>query len=412
MVDSYSWMRRGSTRAFVAASVLSLTSFRIDAHQLSSLTGRLGFFAQKQRDQQDFTLRLIAKDESAELGDPEKDHKKKMEGIKKKYDAMGDFLEIMFVLSCRAKHKTDVHGLAAHKLRKDGLTLDEFNTLKKDIQAKNLVELKEACGMIVAQGKKSCRLGCATKFNAALKLRNTCDGKCVESYKNFESGCMSKAKDLQEVYEAEMKKQMAMQKCFTDFCEHFPTVTTMEEDKQKEEVDKRCEDYCDADKISMRCESKVRFDAGFWGGAIKDTCWGKEDLKGCLDEKKKDVNPDDMKPEEYKKALAKAQGECEKASEESMKKCEAEEYKKREEDAQKECEEKSAPECDKDCHKLCEVDRMNACIGKLNTEVGDATEDYCTEMWKFLHESSGRDPVNGMPIVLVQPGKGTNSTFQ
>jgi len=313
------------------------------------------------------------------------------------------------VVACRSKHQKDVHGLAAHTLKKDELTLDEFNDLKKEIQAKNLVELKQACGMIVAQGEKKCRSGCATSFNAKMELRNECDGKCVQSYKNFEAGCLSKAKDLETVYEAEMKKQMAMQKCFTDHCEHFPTVATLEdEEKQKEEVDKRCEDYCDEEKVSIRCEGKVRFDAGFWGGAIKDTCWGKEDLKGCLDEKKKDLNPDDMKPEEYKASLTKAKTECEKSADESMKKCEAEEYKKREEDAQKECEETSAPKCDKDCHKLCEVERMNNCIGKLNTEVKDATQDYCTEMWKFIHETSEKDPATGMPIVLL----GKNATSQ
>lgn len=357
------------------------------------------------------SLRSIARGTSATFDDPEDEHKKKMEGIKKKWDGMGEVLEILFVVACRSKHQADVHGMAAHALRKDGLTLDEFNTLKKDIQDKNLVELKQACGMVVANGLKNCRQGCATQFNAKMELRNECDGKCVQSYNNFESGCLTKAKDLEVVYEAEMQKQIAMQKCFTDHCEHFPTVSTiMDEDKQKEEVDKRCEDYCDPDKVSMRCESKVRFDAGFWGGAVKDTCWQKEDLKGCLDDKKKDLSPDDMKPDEYKKALGKAKAACEKSSEKSMKKCEAEEYKKREEDAQQECEETSAPKCDKDCHKLCEVERMNNCIGKLNTEVGDATQDYCTEMWKFLHESSEKDPVSGMPIVLIQPRVHLNAT--
>lgn len=386
-------------RTFLFATTLSLASAFRNVQQPLKLSVNTSLAAQKKGSQRNSTLHLIAKASRArEVEDPEDSHKKKMEGIKEKWEGMGQVMEIMFVIACRAKHKADVHGLAAHKMRQEDLSLDDFNALKKDIQAKNLEELTEACGTIVNKGLLQCRSGCATHFNAKMELRNECDGKCVEAYKTFESGCLSRQKDLEEIYEAEMKKQMAMQKCFTEFCEQFPTVTTLAEDKQKEEVDKRCEDYCDPDKVSMRCEEKVRFDSGFWGGAIKDDCWAKEDLPGCLDKKKGDLDADSMKPEEYKKELDKAKAACEKKSQKSFAKCEKKEFKKREEDAQKECEEESAPKCDKDCHKMCEVDRMNACIGKLNTELGDATQDYCEEMWTFIQESSDLDPM-GMPIV-------------
>lgn len=334
----------------------------------------------------------------------------KLLDIKDKWDKMGQFLEIMFVIACRQKHKTDVHGLAVHKMKNEGLTLKEFNEVKRDIHDKNLVELKQACGMIVAKGEKNCRLGCAESFNAKLELRQECDQKCVKSYENFQKTCMSKAGDLEVVYKQEVETQENMQKCLIEHCERFPTVYTKEKEDQKAEVEAQCDKYCEEDRVEQRCGMKVRRDEAFWGGAIKDDCWGKTNkVQECYEKEKKVEGPDGiLTPEQLKEELGKAKKKCEAESEKEFKKCVDESFEKRREEELKTCVKEGQPQCKKDCAKTCEVDRMNACLDKADI-YGNPTQDYCSSMWKFLHESSDVDPVTGMPIVLIQPHKGVPS---
>lgn len=154
---------------------------------------------------------------------------------------LNDVLEILFVVACRSKHQKDTHGLAVHTMKKEGLNTKQFMEEKAQIQADNIVALKEGCGMVVAEGEKKCRTNCAERWNAVIEKRNECSNLCGESFATFEKRCHAKSEDLESVYEMELKVMENQQRCLKEHCEAFPTTYTMDDEKkQKEEVKKRC----------------------------------------------------------------------------------------------------------------------------------------------------------------------------
>jgi len=370
---------------------------------------------------------------------------------KKKWGAMNDFLEIMFTIACRWKHDKDVHGLASHKLQKafdagKKATTGEHNEFMKSIHAKNVEELNMACGQVVAVGLKKCRLGCQERHHNQMDDREKCDTACEDSYKKFEGTCKSKADDLETIYKAEMTALAAKQGCLEEHCAKFPTVYTKEKgEEQKKEVDDRCKTYCEEDKVKVRCEGKFALQADMMVADIKAECNAEHGSNAdCLKEKKADVEAADEKcvadkdtcasqhdecmgsgPEgqvkatcdarkkmceeqvtercqaEFKAGLEKATKECESETEEATEKCQDETMKKKEEEEVKACVEGGQPKCDKDCHKKCDVDKMNTCLDAFAPGDSNPTNDFCKAFWGFLKDSSEQDPVTGDPIVLL-----------
>lgn len=375
--------------------------------------------------------------ETPEIKTPEEIHEK-WTGPDGK-GGLNDVLEILFVVACRSKHQKDTHGLAAHIMKEEGLSTEEFTKKKAEIQADNIVQLKQGCGMVVAEGEKKCRTKCAEGWNAVIEKRNQCDDLCVESYATFEKRCHTKAEDLQAIYKMEMQILQSQQRCLKQHCEAFPTTYTMDDEaKQKEEVEKRCKDRCTDDQIKTRCENKFSLSADMVDAKAASECASEEKQGKCVEDKVKEVGGDKDKcqsdgegkcdeqntecegkgdqgkefcksrrtmcqekvtakcGDEHKKALDKAKDECEKAGDEEYVKCKEEKMKKAEEEAVKKCEGDKKKSCPDDCKKKCEVEKMNACVKKFTPDPdNDPTQFFCEKTWKFLVEGSKIDEMTG-----------------
>lgn len=395
----------------------------------------------------------LTKEVPEEGGDSDADLEEALAKTEKKWNAMDDFLEIMFTIACRWKHDKDVHGLASHKLKKAAeegktATTAEHNAFLKSIHAKNVKELEMACGKVDAVGMKKCRQGCQDRHHDQMEDRDKCDTACEKSYKKFESTCKSKADDLNTIYDMEMTTLAAKQGCLKDHCEKFPTVYTKEKgDAQKKEVDERCEKYCTEDNVKVRCEQKFALESDMMQADIKAKCNEKHgSTSDCLGEKKEDLKAEDEKCTGDKEKCASQHDECMGAGEadqvqatcdarkkmceeqvteaclkkfkagleaateacgdetaEATEKCEEETMKEKEEEEVKSCVEGGVPKCDKDCHKKCDVEGMNTCLDALAPGDQDPTNDFCNAFWGFIRDSSQIDPVTGDPIALLSP---------
>lgn len=352
---------------------------------------------------------------------------------------LNDVLEILFTVACRSKHQKDTHGLAAHIMKEEGLSTEEFTKKKAEIQADNIVQLKQGCGMVVAEGEKKCRTNCAEGWNAVIEKRNECDDLCVESYATFEKRCHTKAEDLQDIYKMEMQILQSQQRCLTQHCETFPTTYTMDDEaKQKEEVEKRCKDRCTDDQIKTRCENKFSLSADMVDAKAASECASEGTTGKCVEDKLKEVGGDKDKcqsegegkcdeqntecegkgdagkefcksrrtmcqekvtakcGDEHKKALDKAKDECEKTGDEEYVKCKEDKMKSAEEEGVKKCETDKKKSCPDDCKKKCEVEKMNACVKKFTPDpANDPTQFFCEKTWKFLVEGSKIDEMTG-----------------
>lgn len=369
--------------------------------------------------------------------------------IHEKWDKMDDFLEIMFMLACKAKHGKDVNGLAAEKLKEGSISADEVTEFKKKTQKENMNDLRKACGSIVAKGEGPCRQRCSDGFGDRMEKRNECDKKCVQAYGKFEDSCLKKAQNLEKVYEMKHMAASARKTCHEGHCSIFPTVWMMDEADQKAEVDKGCEARCTEDSIKASCEKKWALEVDFKIGAIRSECFANSKAKECYDDKAATVSTEqetcasdgaatcetqftectskgetdanhkegaefceerkkmcesqvtDSCLKEHKKGLDAAQKECEKESAEEMKTCEQDTLEAKETEELDACIAEKGPKCTEDCNKDCNVEEMNACLGKLDNH--DTSEMFCQDFWHLLHESSEVDPTTGNPIVLLAP---------
>merc|ERR1719171_2297343 len=113
--------------------------------------------------------------------------------------------------------------------------------------------------------------------------RDACDAKCVKTYNSFEKKCLGKSDELKDIYKTTAKLVEAKKKCYTSWCAEFPTIHVMSNKKDMtKERKKRCEDYCDKDKIEMRCQKKFQLEIDFVMAGIKSECAEESGIGECF----------------------------------------------------------------------------------------------------------------------------------
>lgn len=130
---------------------------------------------------------------------------------------------------------------------------------------------------------------------------------------------------------------------------------------------------------------------------------GKKDGKAFCDDRKNlcEEQVDENCLADHKKGLESAQKKCEDADSDRQNKCESEELGKLKEESMTKCRKDKTPKCEDDCKGKCNVEGLTGCLANLKSN-HDATEDFCKDFWRLLHESSEVDPVTGTPIVLLE----------
>jgi len=366
------------------------------------------------------------------------------EAIHEKYDKMDEFIKTMFTIGCKWKHGKDVHNYAAQGLKDGSMTTDEFEVELVATQDKELVALKQACGFIDASQRKKCRSGCATRWNAMMAERDSCDSKCEKNYDSFEKKCLGKADDLKTIYELTAKLVAAKKKCYTSWCAEFPTIHVMSNKKDMtKERKKRCEDYCDKDKIEMRCQKKFQLEIDFVMAGIKSECAEESGIGECFAKGKKKVNKkqesckeeaDSTCEEAYDKCAKEADGQareakafcdkrmkmcdeqatakclkaheaatdelkktCEEKGKEAFEKCKKKGMEKEEKKAMEECSKEKGKACPSDCRDKCRIGKMTDCLDNLKQP--DGTKDFCEDFWRLIEESTEIDPKTGDPKI-------------
>lgn len=367
--------------------------------------------------------------------------------IHKKWGGLGEVLEILFEVACRSKHQKDTHGEAVHIMKKDELTQEEFMKKKAEIQAANVDKFKQGCGMAVAEGEQDCREKCAERWGDVMEKRNECDDLCVKNYKRFEDRCLSKAKDLQVVYEMEQKVMENQNRCLETHCKIFPTTYTMDDEKeQKAEVKKRCKDRCTEKQIEMRCKNTFALSGDQVQAKIASKCAEEGTMPDCIKKSTKEVGgkKDDCQKDgegdcdkdatdcegkgdgdqakemcksrktmcmekvtakctkEHKKGLDDAKKKCEEEAGDEYVKCKEEKFKEAAEKAVKKCAGEKKETCPDDCKAKCEVEKMNKCVKKFTPEPeNEPIGPFCANAWKFLKDGSEIDESTGNPIMLL-----------
>lgn len=369
--------------------------------------------------------------------------------IKEKWDKMGEFMEIMFIMACKWKHGKDVHGAAVAK-GKSGDFVDQKQVVafKEELRSKNVRQLANACGSIVGSGKGKCRQSCGDRWGQLMGKRSACDGKCVAVYKAFESGCRSKAANLEKVYAMKVQMATSRERCYEGHCGKIPTVW-MKADAaaMNSEVTKQCDNQCTEKRIKTRCDQKWQLEVDFVRGDIENKCFEESTVVSCFDTEKGTISTDydtcvskdkgtcdtqfdecktkgkadanfksakefcekrkEMCVEqvdksclkENKEALDKAKAKCEKEGKDGEDKCVDEKMTAKETEVVDKCKTDLPPKCKADCKKSCEVDKMQSCLSNLSDD--DPSEAFCTDFWHLLHESGEVDPMTGDPIVLL-----------
>eukprot|EP00929_Paragymnodinium_shiwhaense_P031414 TRINITY_DN17601_c0_g1_i1.p1 TRINITY_DN17601_c0_g1~~TRINITY_DN17601_c0_g1_i1.p1 ORF type:complete len:435 (-),score=179.99 TRINITY_DN17601_c0_g1_i1:152-1405(-) len=385
--------------------------------------------------------RHVAVKQDPEIATPEEIHEK--------WDKMDEFLKVMFTMACKWKHGKDVNGLAAEKLKAGELAGDEVEGFKKDVHSKNLQGVKSACGMIVANGRKNCRQGCADRWGTVKDKRAECDKACVDTYAKFEKRCTAQADNLEKVYEMKIGQAAARKQCYEGHCDGFPTVW-MKTDAagMEEERTKQCENKCTEDAIKITCRQKWQLEVDFIMGDITSKCFEEGKVKECYKGKETEAGTtqetcstdgkkscedaftkcetdgktsDNFKSAaefcadrkkmceeqvvekclaEHKKELETAQKTCESEDAERMKTCESEKLEEKQKGEEEKCIGEKTPKCPEDCAAKCPVDKLEGCLKNLEGS-GDASEAFCEDFWNLLHQSSEVDPVTGNPIVLL-----------
>jgi len=371
------------------------------------------------------------------------------EEIHEKYDKMDEFLKVMFTMACKWKHGKDVNGLAAEKLKDEELKPDDVADFKAKTQKANVQQMSQACGHITGQGKQKCRQSCADRWGIVKDKRAHCDGLCVTAYANFEASCKSKEENLVKVYEMKLAQAAARKACYEGKCKGFPTVW-MKEDKEKMETErtKVCEGQCTEDGIKNLCKKKWMAEADFFIMPIQEKCFNEGKAKSCYEEKSGELGTEqetcstdgqtkcgeeetkckekgkadanfkaaeefcverkkmceeqvvDKCLKEHEKALDGAKNKCEEEDAGALKKCEDEGTDKKKKEEVDKCKADLKTTCPDKCAEKCPVDELETCLKNLESD-HDATQDFCEDFWRLLHESSETDPMSGNPIVLL-----------
>jgi len=366
----------------------------------------------------------------------------KPKDIKAKWNKLDQFNEVMFTMACKWKNGKDVAGKAKEML-KDGEVegADGYHAAVKDLQAGNVKGLQKACGLIIAEDKKACRQGCATRWNALAQKRDNCDEKCEKVYANFDRSCKSKSEGLAKVYQQKSAKAAAQKQCYEGHCKEFPQVWMKADEKaMNDEVKTQCKDRCTDENVKLGCQKKWALEVDFITANVASECAEKSGAKKCIDGKEADVDAaydkcksdtskscaDDHKEctskakdqdkafcndrkkmcqdqadkkclAENKAALNKAEAECKKETDEELTSCQDEKLKAKEEEAEKKCIAKRGPTCKDDCKGKCQVGKMKKCLTMLNTK-DDPGKLFCKDFWDLLHASAELDPITGDPV--------------
>jgi hypothetical protein len=178
-----------------------------------------------------------------------------------KFDAWENFFQIMFTISCRSKHSTDVKGLAQEVWKNaDGkLDMETYTGLMKEIQAENVAGMKESCGMITAEGSPKCRMACQTNHGDNMAMRDACDSKCETKYRNFEDECYNKVETLKNVYSVELGMLANYYACADMHCKDYPVTDNCSEE-QLADLEK-----CKNDMVTdMQKEATTDFCEAMW----------------------------------------------------------------------------------------------------------------------------------------------------
>merc|ERR1740123_2737995 len=85
----------------------------------------------------------------------------------------------MFNLACQWKHGRDVHGRAQEYAQGGDVTKQQIDAFKKELRSKQVQQLTNACGAIVANNKGKCRQSCSARWGEAMAQRSSCVGKCL-----------------------------------------------------------------------------------------------------------------------------------------------------------------------------------------------------------------------------------------
>jgi hypothetical protein len=178
-----------------------------------------------------------------------------------KFGAWEKFFEIMFVISCRSKHSTDVKGMAQAiwKEEEGHMDMEEYTGLMKEIQAENVAGFKKSCGTIPAEGLPKCRLGCQTAHGDNFQMREACDTKCETKYRDFEAECHNKVETLANVYEIELGKMGNYLACADMHCPDYPVTDNCSEEQMADL------DTCKNEMVTdMQKEATTDFCEAMW----------------------------------------------------------------------------------------------------------------------------------------------------
>jgi len=365
--------------------------------------------------------------------------------IQEKWDKMDDFVGIMFEIACKWKHGKDVNGLTAEKLASGELKGGDATKFKMKTQERNVQELKQACGRIVAANKGKCRQSCADRWGVEKGSRAACDAKCVTNFATFEAQCLEKAEHLKMVYTTKLNRAAARTTCNEGHCPLFPTVWMSEtEPEMKAEADKQCSSQCTEDQIKVKCQHKWLLEVDFLRPSIRSACFEEGKASICFNEKKgpastaydmcmtdggstcdtqattcnsegkTDATFKDAKAfcdsrkkmckeqvtehchKDYTTALDTAKKECEEADKQSLNDCETTQLGQKETEEASKCLSEMTPKCSDECHAKCNTVALHECLSNLKTD-NDATELFCKDFWHLLHESSELDTATGDP---------------
>lgn len=373
--------------------------------------------------------------------------------IKDKWAKMDDFMEIMFTIACKWKHGKDVHGMAAEQAKGGSMDANQVRAFKSDLQKKNVDQLSQACGMVVAKGEGPCRQSCADRWGEARTQRASCDEKCRAAYANFEKSCVSKAKNLEIVYATKVKMADARLRCHEGNCADFPTVWAMADaTAMQAEVDSRCASRCTEDQIQVRCGRIFQLKVDFLRANITAACHDASTVMSCFKQKEaatstaydscRSTNNNTCVTQytdcqtqghtsetfqqaeefcvqrkkmcleqvtaqclaEHRAALQKDKEDCEKDAAAGLQLCEEQTLAATQAQEMTQCKAAMGPVCSQDCHNKCNTTAMNTCLADLSSSY-DPAEDFCRDFWRLLHDSTQTDPMTGDPIVLLSQRK-------
>jgi len=378
--------------------------------------------------------------------------------IIEKYTGAEAVSETLFVIACKAKHKNDIDGITRDKAKTDEFTELEFAAYVKKLQDANLAQMKETCGHVNNKAQKKCMEHCtdnwATGSSFSLPVKKTkCQEMCDIKHGNWEKECKDQVQMLTDVYIAEQGNLANTKKCQQIHCKDFPATMVAKDDEAKEIEKEGCKDQCTKKQIEARCQirwglqedvERVKFqdecrketkdgtlkpcqDDGFGAADDDKTKCMDDGMKKCDDDEKKCQDEAKAAGEDsmiganadsicgvrkqvcsdqvtgkcksaHKKDLKKVGKDCLEEHKEEQKKCLADKMEGKEKDYKKKCFDDVKPTCKEDCDKRCNISDMRKCQTDMIAKAFVATQNYCTQLWRWIFDSEQYDKKTMDPI--------------